>query len=36
VITAPDSIARQNFARVIVFFRNGDLVGWREIVVIHK
>jgi hypothetical protein len=35
-ITAPHSIARLNFARVIVFFRNGDLVGWREIVVIHK
>ena len=35
-ITAPDSIARRNYARVIVFFRNGDLVGWREIVVIHK
>jgi hypothetical protein len=35
-ITAPDSIARLNFARVIVFFRNGDLVGWREIVVIHR
>ncbi len=35
-ITAPDSIARQNYARVVVFFRNGDLVGWREIVVIHK
>ena len=36
VITAPDSIARLNHARVIVFFRNGPLVGWREIVVIHK
>jgi hypothetical protein len=35
-ITAPDSIARLNYARVIVFFRNGELVGWREIVVIHK
>jgi hypothetical protein len=35
-ITAPDSIARLNRARVIVFFRNGDLVGWREIVVIHR
>ena len=35
-ITAPDSIARLNHARVIVFFRNGELVGWREIVVIHK
>ena len=35
-ITAPDSIARLNHARVIVFVRNGDLVGWREIVVIHK
>jgi len=35
-ITAPDSIARRNYARVIVFFRNGDLVGWREIVVIHR
>ena len=36
VITAPDSIARRDHARVIVFFRNGPLVGWREIVVIHK
>jgi len=36
VITAPDSIGRLNRARVIVFFRNGPLVGWREIVVIHK
>jgi len=35
-IAAPDSIGRQNYARVIVFFRNGDLVGWREIVVIRK
>jgi hypothetical protein len=35
-ITAPDSIARLNHARVIVFFRNGDLVGWREIVVFRK
>jgi hypothetical protein len=35
-ITAPDSIARLNYARVIVFFRNGELVGWRQIVVIHK
>jgi hypothetical protein len=35
-ITAPDSIARLKHARVIVFFRNGELVGWREIVVIHK
>jgi len=35
-IRAPDSIARLNYARVIVFFRNGDLVGWREIAVIHK
>jgi len=36
VITAPDSIGRLNYARVIVFFRNGPLVGWREIVVIHQ
>jgi hypothetical protein len=36
MITAPDSIARLNHARVIVFFRNGDLVGWQEIVVIHR
>ena len=36
IITAPPSIARLNRARVIVFFRHRDLVGWREIVVIHK
>lgn len=36
VITAPESIGRLNHARVIVFFRNGPLVGWRGIVVIHK
>ncbi len=36
VITAPGSIGRLNHARVIVFFRNGPLVGWREIAVIHK
>jgi len=36
LMVAPDSIARLNHARVIVFFRNGPLVGWREIVVIHK
>ena len=35
-MTAPDSIARRHYARVILFFRNGDLVGWREVVVIHK
>jgi len=36
VMTAPDTIGSLNYARVIVFFRNGPLVGWREIVVIHK
>ena len=35
-MTAPDTIGSLNYARVIVFFRNGPLVGWREIVVIHK
>jgi len=35
-ITAPDSIARMNRARVIVLFRHGDVVGWQEIVVIRK
>ena len=35
-MTAPASIGRLNHARVIVFFRNEVLVGWREIVVIHR
>lgn len=35
-IAAPDSMGRPNFARVIVFFRNDDLVGWREIVIVHR
>ena len=35
-VTAPETIGRMNYARVIVFFRNGPLVGWRELVVIHK
>lgn len=35
-LTAPPSIGRLNWARVIVFFRNEALVGWREIVVIHR
>jgi len=35
IATAPESIGRWNRARVIVFVRNGELVGWREIVIIH-
>jgi len=35
-VTAPDSIGRMNYARVIVFFRNGPLVGCWGLVVIHK
>lgn len=34
-MTAPVSIGRWNRARVIVFVRNRELVGWREIVIIH-
>jgi hypothetical protein len=35
-MTAPTSIGKLNHARVIVFFRNEALLGWREIVVIHR
>jgi hypothetical protein len=35
-ITAPPSIGRLNRGRIVVFFRNGDLAGWREVVVIHR
>jgi hypothetical protein len=35
IVTAPESIGRWNRARVIVFVRNRELVGWREIVIIH-
>jgi hypothetical protein len=34
-MTAPVSIGKLNRAVVIVFVRNGELVGWRDIVVIH-
>jgi len=35
-MTAPASIGRLNRGRVIVFFRNETLVGWREVVIIHR
>jgi hypothetical protein len=34
-ITAPASIKNYNRANVIVFFRNGNRVGWRDIIIIH-
>jgi len=34
-MTAPASIGHWNRARVIVFVRNRELVGWREIVIVH-
>jgi hypothetical protein len=33
--TAPASIGHWNRARIILFVRNRELVGWREIVIIH-
>jgi len=36
VITAPSSLGRLNYGRVIVFFRNRDRVGWRPVVVVHR
>ena len=35
-MTAPASLARLHHARVIVFARNRDLVGWREIVIVRN
>jgi len=36
MLTAPPSLGRLNRARIILFFRNDALVGWREIVVVHR
>ena len=35
-LTAPPSLGRLNRARIILFFRNDALVGWREIVVVQR
>lgn len=34
-LTAPESIGKLNRAEVTVFVRNGELVGWREVDIIH-
>src|SRR3989442_1809980 len=34
-ITAPHSIRTLNYESIIVFVRNGAMIGWRELVIVH-